>query len=456
MKKAIFILFFIPLVISLSIHEINNHEASNENKNVIHFIKTGNSDSILIESNGHYGLIDSSKPYKYIENEVEHVEINGTDGEKNHWIKDPDQSVQAVINYLNYKKIDKLDFIISTHSHSDHIGGIPAIAYYFVNKKTKYYYRKYRKTKEDITKISMASYKYYLAAVHSMQKKSAQMIDVTNQDYKFNFFDLSFELLNTDIDSDELKYGENQNSIVTLITFKNKKILLASDMISKDDKKLKDYINKIDILKLSHHGKSESSYDFLKTVQPNYVIVTNKKVPEYLNQIINFLKYRLGSKIYLTEYVSKSSESFENSAIKLNLKQDEPEYEFNNTGKEVDIDSSINGWFNWCDKKTYLDSGITVKGFNYLEWEGGKDWFYFNEDGIMLIGWQELEKENNLHWFYFDKINGNMLTGWQELEWSEGNNMFYFYPEKGYMAQDCCIDIDENNYCFDKNGCLIK
>ena len=32
----------------------------------------------------------------------------------------------------------------------------------------------------------------------------------------------------------------------------------------------------------------------------------------------------------------------------------------------------------------------------------------------------------------------------------------YFYPEKGCMAQDCCIDIDENNYCFDKNGCLIK
>ena len=74
----------------------------------------------------------------------------------------------------------------------------------------------------------------------------------------------------------------------------------------------------------------------------------------------------------------------------------------------------------------------------------------------MLIGWQELEKENNMHWFYFDKTNGNMLTGWQELEWSEGNNMFYFYPENGYMAQDCCIDIDENNYCFDKNGCLIK
>ena len=172
------------------------------NDNIIHFIKSGNSDSILVEANGHYGLIDTSKPYKYIENEVEHVQINKTIGEKNHWVKDPDQSVQAVINYLNYKQIQKLDFIIATHSHSDHIGGIPAVAYYFVDENTKYYYREYRKTKEDISKISMANYKYYLAALHSMQKKQAQLIEVTDQIINFNFGDFNFELLNTDIDPD--------------------------------------------------------------------------------------------------------------------------------------------------------------------------------------------------------------------------------------------------------------
>ena len=452
--NCILILNIISIIFSLSITDTNISEETT--KNMIHFIKCGSSDSILIESNGHFGLIDSSRPYKYIENEVEHVEINETIGEKNHWTKDPDKSVQAVINYLNYKKIDKLDFIIGTHSHADHIGGIPAIAYYFVDENTKYYYRTYRKTKEDTSKISMANYKYYLAAVHSMENKSAEMIEVTDRNVKFNFGDLYLELLNTDIDPDELKYGENQNSIVTLVNFRNTKILLTADMIAKDDQKIKDYIGKIDILKLAHHGKSESSYDFLKTTQPNYVLISNKEIPEYANQLINYLKYSLDSKIYLTEYVSKSSESIEKSAIKLILKNDYPEYEFNNTGKEVEPDYTVNGWFTWYDKKTYLDAGRTVKEFNYLEWSGGKDWFYFNEDGIMLVGWQELEMEGGMHMFYFDLTNGNMLTGWQELEWSGGKNWFYFYPTNGFMVQDCCITIDGENYCFDKNGCLIE
>ena len=116
----------------------------------------------------------------------------------------------------------------------------------------------------------------------------------------------------------------------------------------------------------------------------------------------------------------------------------------------------MNGWFSWCDKKTYLESGITVKGFKNLEWTGGKDWFYFDEDGIMLTGWQELESISGKKWFYFDKRDGIMLTGWQQLEWSGGVNWFYFYPVNGFMAQDCCIDIDGKNYCFDENGCLIE
>ena len=67
------------------------------------------------------------------------MQVNESIGEKDHCVTDPDKSVQAVINYMNYLNIDKLDFIIGTHSHYDHIGGIPAIAYYFVDENTKYY-----------------------------------------------------------------------------------------------------------------------------------------------------------------------------------------------------------------------------------------------------------------------------------------------------------------------------
>lgn len=453
------LLVFLFLLLIVNIFSFSNKEMKIPEKNgqnIIHFINCGSSDAILLEANGHFGLIDSSNPYQYIQNEVEHVQIDESIGEVNQWVSDPDKSIQAVINYLNYLQIDKLDFIIGTHAHSDHIGGIPAIAYYFVNENTKYYYREYRKTREDTSNVDWANYKYYLAAIHSMEKKGAYLIDVTDQKIQFDFGDMNLELLNTDIDPDELNLGENQNSIVTFIKFRNTKILLTADMIAKDDQILKDYVGKIDILKLAHHGYSESSYEFLKVTKPNYVIIFNDHIANYANQIINYLKYNLYSKIYMTGYISKSSESIPNSAIKLNLNLEGQEFEFINTGKEVEPDSSMEGWSSWNDKWTYLELGKTVKGWRNLEWSQGKDWFYFNEDGIMLVGWQELEYLAEKKWFYFDKINGNMLTGWQHLEWSGGINWFYFYPITGYMAQDCCVTIDDKEYCFDKNGCLIE
>ena len=91
---------------------------------MIHFINWGQADSILIESNGKYGLVDSSNPYNGSINVVESVQIDKSIGEK-HWPENSDNSVKAVLNYLSYLKIDKLDFIIGTHSHLDCIEGIP-------------------------------------------------------------------------------------------------------------------------------------------------------------------------------------------------------------------------------------------------------------------------------------------------------------------------------------------
>ena len=402
-------------------------------RHIIHFIRCGSSDSILLEAYGHYGLIDSSNPYKDIEKEVEHVQIDILKKEIDQSLDDPDKSVKAVINYLNYLKVDKLDFIIGTHSHSDHIGGIPAIAYYFVDNNTKYYYKGYRETIEDTIRKNWANYKYYLAAINSMKTKSAQMIDTTNKKIAFDLGEFHIELLNTDVDPNEKKekLTENKNSIVTLIQFRNTKILLTADMTVEIEQKIKDFIGKIDILKLSHHGYSESSYEFLKVVQPKYVIILNDIIPHYSYSIINYLKDNYNTKIYLTGNISKSSQSIENSAIKLIFKKDGTEYEFINTGNEVELDKSLSGWLRWCDKWTYIGSGKTVKELKFLNWSKGQDWFYFNKDGIMLTGWQELER-----------------TG--------GKKNFYFDPKYGYMIRSCSINIEGKNYTFDKDGCLIE
>ena len=442
--KAFLFIFIIGII-------FNSIEAAN--KNMVHFIKCGSADAILIESNGKYGLIDSSNPYKYIEHEVVPVQIDESKGEENQWSLKADESVQAVLNYLEYLKVNKLDFIIGTHAHSDHIGGIPAIAYKYVDSNTKYYYRLYRRTREEVTNVDWANYKYYLAAVNSMTKKGARLIDVTEKIIKFDFGDMKLELLNTDIDPDELNLGENQNSIVTLLKYNNIKLFLAADMIAKDDQKIKDYIGKIDILKLAHHGFSESSYDFLSTTKPNYVVISNTHIPNYALQIVNYLKDSLGAKIYLTQNVPGTTENVGQSAIKLEFS--DSNYYFLNTGNEVSYKANVNGWFSWYDKWTYLENGKTAKTWRILEWSKGVNWFYFNEDGIMLTRWQKLKWSGGVNWFYFDDEDGDMLTGWQTLNWSGGRNTFYFIPDSGIMVEDTCMNINNKKYCFDKDGCLI-
>ena len=450
--NIIFSIIFIFL--SLSLINLINTSIDTESNSVVHFLKCGSADSILIESNGKFGLIDSSNPYKNIENEVEPAEIDGSKGEVNQWSSLADESVQAVLNYLEYLKVNKLDFIIGTHAHSDHIGGIPAIAYKYVDSNTKYYYREYRETREDTTNIDWANYKYYLAAVHSMEKKGAELIDVTDKIINFDFGDMNLELLNTDIDPNELKYGENQNSIVTLLKHGNTKVFLAADMIYQDDIKIKDYIGKIDILKLAHHGYSESSYDFLSTTKPDYVIISNNHIPAYSNKIINYLKESLDSKIYLTNNIPGTTEIVDKSAIKLYFTNDSKKFTLSNTGNEVNVKITDNGWITWCEKWLYFKEGNSLKGWQKLDWSQGNDWFYFNSDGIMLTGWQRLDWSQGNDWFYFNH-DGVMLTGWHNLLWSGGRNTFYFMPDSGRMLSNICVDIDGKNYCFDENGCLI-
>ena len=94
---------------------------------IIHFINCGQADCILIEQNGRFGLIDADMPYSQA---TDVVESTGKGG-----VNNPDRSVQAVVNYLKYLGVTLFDFVLGTHAHSHHIGGIPQIAYHFVDNK---------------------------------------------------------------------------------------------------------------------------------------------------------------------------------------------------------------------------------------------------------------------------------------------------------------------------------
>ena len=363
----------------------------------IHFINCGRADSILIEQYGRYGLIDASNPYANAEDVVESA---GKRAEKS-----PDRSAQAVVNYLNNLGVEYLDFILSTHAHSDHIGGMPQIAYHFVDERTKFLYKEYRVNKEDNTELFQAAY-------NSMKIKGAQLIDLTGKEYEFDFGEMHFQLINTNIHKKEEKSGENQNSIASIVTFGNKKIFLAADLEIADDLIYKDQIGKVDVLKMSHHGFGDNSFEFLSTLRPKYSIIMNYQFPDYILVPTAFLQQICGGEVYYVGGVATTTEDVANSAIRLYLSEDLSDEDentkyhlyFENTGGNHDIGKNLNGL------KTY--QGYTF----YLQ-------------------------------------NGKIITGLQTIE---GENCQYYFETDGYMVKDTCVTVDNEELCFDSKGCLIK
>ena len=369
---------------------------ANKTNGIIHFINCGRADSILVEQNGRYGLIDASRPYS---GATDVVESAGKGAEKS-----PDRSAQAVVNYLNHLGITHLDFILSTHAHSDHIGGMPQIAYHFVDKNTKFLYKKYRKNKQDAEV-------FFNAAYNSMKKKGAQLIDLIEKKLEFDFGDMHFELINTNIHKKEEKNGENQNSIGAIVTYKNKRIFLAADLEVEDDLIYKDQIGKVDMLKLSHHGTGSSSFEFLNTTRPNYTVITNYEIPKYVITPTAILQQIFGGKVYYVGGVSTTSENVATSAIRLYLSENA------------------------------LDSSEETKYFLYMENTG--DNIDTGKDLNGLVTYQS-------YTFYFE--NGKILTGLQTLEGDNGKCRYYFESD-GHMVKDTCLTLDEKSYCFDSKGC---
>lgn len=87
-------------------------EAAGETK--IHFISLDSTtDAILLESNGHFGMVDSGEDWDYPDGETYPLRDGVTRGIGYE---------HQVIHYLKRVGVEKLDFYIATHSHSDHIG----------------------------------------------------------------------------------------------------------------------------------------------------------------------------------------------------------------------------------------------------------------------------------------------------------------------------------------------
>lgn len=200
----------------------------------VHFIDVGQGDSILIRSDGYTALIDA--------------------GEN-------DQG-KTVMDYLKAQGISRIDYLLMTHPHSDHIGGMDIVIKNF-----------------DIGTVIMP--KLMDEIVPTTRTYTEVLEALLDKDLKITASKVgaSYELgqgvltiLGPARDYDDL----NNTSLVCRFEYQGKRFLFTGDMESPvESDMLEDGVDlRADVLKLGHHGSSSStSKRFYRAVDPDYCIV---------------------------------------------------------------------------------------------------------------------------------------------------------------------------------------
>lgn len=159
-----------------------------------------------------------------------------------------------ILNYLAMLSIDEIDYLIITHAHFDHYGMCEEIANRFVVKNIIYNGEKNNKK----------SYKKLL------ESKRDKLILVKSGDY-IKIKNGEIKILRSANNFTE----SNLNSIVALLSLYEKKILFTADCEIECEKDFLGKIGNVDVLKVAHHGSSDStSFELLEETKPKIAIIS--------------------------------------------------------------------------------------------------------------------------------------------------------------------------------------
>ena len=291
-KSILFIIFFLLASIGYFLYNNNNFSFALEDGSSkfsedineeleVYFLDVGQADSILIRNKDKNMLIDAG---------------NNNDGD-------------YLVSYFKSIGIEKFDYVVGTHAHEDHIGGMDNIIDNFGIGKF------YMPDKITTTK----TFRDVLDALERKQIK----FNVPEIGDELSFGDVNIRVIYISSD-DEL----NDTSIVLKLVYKDISMLFMGDASTKVEEKILLQDLKSDVLKVGHHGSIYStSEDFIKEVEPKISIIevgknNNYGHPRY--EVIERLK-NIGSKVYRTD---------EDGTIKVSSDGEKLKVEFLNTNTD--------------------------------------------------------------------------------------------------------------------------
>lgn len=197
----------------------------------VHFIDVGQADCALVMCDGVYMLIDGG---------------NAEDSD-------------LVFSYLKKHGIDHLDYLVATHAHEDHIGGLSGAAYAATVGTA-------------LSPVTEGSTKVFKNLVKSLEQQNVSLT-VPQPGDSFPLGSAQVRVLGPVKAYEEV----NDTSIVLSVTYGQTDFLFTGDMEAAAEADLVESGADLSatVLKVGHHGSSSStSYRFLREVLPDYAIIS--------------------------------------------------------------------------------------------------------------------------------------------------------------------------------------
>lgn len=268
MKKKITV--FLVIVFTVL---ITGCSANNDISFRITFVDVGQGDSALIECDGQFMLIDG-----------------GDVGHEN-----------SVIEVLRQYNVKELEILALSHLHSDHIGGL-------ANEL------------KDINRIGITISNSKTTNTKIFEEVETEIFKL-NSSIKIPPRGTKYKLGSAEV---EVVYSDDDNyndSLVLLVTYKNKRILFTGDIEKETQQRIVDFYRndkdepfKIDLMKIPHHGScvndinnedgENTLYRFIRTFMPDYAVISvgENDYGHPSNKTLNLLDNKAyKSKLYRTD-----------------------------------------------------------------------------------------------------------------------------------------------------------